>query len=218
MTDASAIPIVAMPPRDDRRDRAEHGGDRARLERAELVRARDEDHLDCAHASAQLVRRDERDGGRPDVDADHVDETGDRERDERSGSQLRQAPDDVRCAEQDDDRDQRRPGRTTQRPPCQDQRGAERTDRRRGAKDAEPDRPDVEDLLRVDRQQRDPAAEEHREEIEGDRAEQHPRPPDEPEPADEPGEPDGLVGAVRPDPQSEAIEMPPTRKSTAATA
>ena len=44
--------------------------------------------------------------------------------------------------------------------------------------------------LRVDRQQRDPAADEHGEEVERDRAEQHPRAPDEPEAADEPGEPD----------------------------
>ena len=49
------------------------------------------------------------------------------------------------------------------------------------AQDAEAHRPDVEDVARVDREQRDRPAEEHGEEVERDRAEQHLRPPDEPE-------------------------------------
>ena len=48
------------------------------------------------------------------------------------------------------------------------------------AEDAEAQRPDVEDARREQRQQRHGAAEEHREEVEADRAEQHRRAADEP--------------------------------------
>ena len=52
-------------------------------------------------------------------------------------------------------------------------------DRRRGTQEPEPRRPDLEDVLREDRKQRDRTAEEHREEIERDRAEQNVRAADE---------------------------------------
>ncbi len=69
-------------------------------------------------------------------------------------------------------------------------RGGERTHRGRGAQHAEPRRPDVEDVAGEDRQQGDPTAEEDGEEIERDRAEQHLRAPDEADAADEAGDSD----------------------------
>ena len=59
--------------------------------------------------------------------------------------------------------------------------GGKRADRRRAAQDAEPDRPHLEDVAGEERQQRDGAAEQHRDEVERDRAEQHRRPADEPQ-------------------------------------
>ena len=50
--------------------------------------------------------------------------------------------------------------------------GHHRARGRRAAQHAEPDRPGVQDRLREHRQQRDRPAEQHREEVEQDRAEQ----------------------------------------------
>ena len=198
MIEASAIPIVAIPPPTTVVDRSERRRDRARLERAELVRRGDEDHLDGADPAAQRVRRDHRDRGRADVHADHVDEAGDGERGERERDPLRRAPDDVQRAEEDDDGDAASGRRASAAAAASTiERRGERADRGRGAEDAEADRPDVEDVARVDRQQRDPAAEEHGEEIERDRAEQHLRPPDEAEPLDQRVEADRLVLVAR---------------------
>ncbi len=57
-------------------------------------------------------------------------------------------------------------------------RAQERAHRGSRAEEAEPRRADLEDVLREDRQKRHRAAEQHREEIERDRAEENVRPPD----------------------------------------
>ena len=82
------MPIVAIPPATTRRHRPDEPRDDARLEGAELVRGADEDHLDGRHPPAELVRRDQRDRRRADVDADHVHEPGDREGREREREPL----------------------------------------------------------------------------------------------------------------------------------
>ena len=65
-------------------------------------------------------------------------------------------------------------GRRVEQTPADD-----RADRRRGPQDAEAHRPDVQDRLAKTRQQRHRASEEHCEEVERDRAQQHRRAADE---------------------------------------
>ena len=60
-------------------------------------------------------------------------------------------------------------GMPPRRQPRLDERHQHRADRRRGAQPAEPLRPDLQDVLGEDRQQRRRPAEQHREEVEGDR-------------------------------------------------
>ena len=62
---SAATTTVATPPRDQTAGtRADQRGRDSGLERAELVRRADEDHLDGVHAAAQLVRRHEREDRR----------------------------------------------------------------------------------------------------------------------------------------------------------
>ena len=59
-------------------------------------------------------------------------------------------------------------------------------------------RADLEDVLREDREQRDRAAEEHREEVERDRSEEHPRPTDQANAREHLAEPATLAGRGHP--------------------
>ena len=84
------------------------------------------------------------------------------------------------------DHGQQRPSRTTAHGPARhDDRGDERADGGRGTEHAEPRRPDLEHVTGEHRQEGDRAAEEHGEQIERDRAEEHGRPPDEPDAAED---------------------------------
>ena len=78
-----------------------------------------------------------------------------------------------------DDAQQRPPRVVAQRPPDEEDPGEERADGGSAAQDAEALRADVEDRAREHRQQRDGAAEQHGEQVERDRAQDHRRVADE---------------------------------------
>ena len=101
------------------------------------------------------------------------------EREHRQPHRAREPERDHADPEPGDDDEELRPCTTTDRVAGDQERRNERAHGRRSAEEPEAGRTDLEDVLREDRQERDGAAEEHREEIERDRAEQDVRPPNE---------------------------------------
>ena len=152
----------------------------------------------AVHAAAQRVGRRERDGGRADVHADHVREAAHapaRRARARTSARARRRPCSPRTGRPT--KSSVRPALRAERPPGEHHARDQRADGRRAAQDAEPLRAGVQDRAREDRQQRDRAAEEHGEEIERDRAEQHRRPPDEADPGHQALEPGASVADGR---------------------
>ncbi len=102
-----------------------------------------------------------------------------------SGRERERPKTTMHSAEDGDDHDQRRPRREAEGPAREDHTGDQGARRGRGAQDAETERADMEDRSREDGQQRGGAAEEHGEQVERDRPEQHPRPQHEADAGDE---------------------------------
>ena len=111
---------------------------------------------------------------------------------------LREAEGDHAGAEPRDDHEEHRAGTTLDRVAGDHERAQQRADRGSGAEEAEPGRADLEDVLREDRKERDCAAEEHREQVERDRAQKHVRAPDQANAREYLVEADDALGGGRP--------------------
>ena len=106
-----------------------------------------------------------------DIDRQHVGGAKDGERGEAQRHRVRQAKHDRRGAEDDHRGEHLDPDVVLQRVHREPHRHRRRTDRGGGAEVAEPLGPGVEDVARIDRKHGGRPAEEHREQVEADRAE-----------------------------------------------
>src|SRR5437867_3116825 len=162
-----------------RRNRADECSDQARLERAQLVRGSGEQRMHGAHAAAHRIRRPDLDERGPDDHADHVRRAENGEGDEREREAGGEAEHDRGRPEEHDGTKEGGPDSPPQRIAGEEDRRRQGADGRGRAHESEPARTRVENVARVDGQERGGAAEQHREQVERHRAEQHPPAPDE---------------------------------------
>ena len=140
-------------------------------ELAELVGCADEDLVHRVDAATHRIGRPELDQGLAHIDAHHV---GGAHHDQRARRRARRSSTGrrQRCQAKDADADEHDDaGMVADRMGGEVDGDGDRADGRTGAEQAKPPRSDFQDVARIDREQRGRAAEQHREEIERDRAE-----------------------------------------------